>query len=699
MTASRIRRFSFLLLALVTAFLSSGDQASAALLQKPPNNLGLVGRWSFDEGTGSEASDSSGSQNNMSNFYNSPTWVGGKMGKALGLSGANDLAYGNVSGSINTLSNSFTVSLWVKLGSVSQTNKYVFGKLNNAANNNMFAIIYGYNSQKYEFFCGSGCGGGYPTLDTKISVTDTDWHNITYTYDGTTLNGYLDGQNVVSRTVSFSLTASTNQVVFGDFNTGNCCNIDASIDETRVYSRALSATEVASLYAAGATSVEKTPSRNGLVAHWAFGEGSGITAKDSSGSGNSGALANGPVWGAGKMGGGLTFDGVDDYVTVSDSDSLDLPGDFTVTLWAKRSSGVVDFILSKKSTAYTQFDGWMFYASSGTYLDFIGRNGAYIRSSYTYDNNWHFYVIKSSSGSVKTYQDMALKSSGSFYVDAGTDPLEIGKRSDLGTHSAGTMDEIRIYNRALSDDELQNIYAATAPGFRVINASRNVTGSSLDSGLVGLWSFDGADVSGTTAYDRSGSGNNGTLTNGPTPTIGKAGQGMSFDGVNDYAALPNGIASNLSGGKFTLSAWVYPTSASGLNSILKNWGSSNVGAFHFDLTGQKASIYVAQSNSTLIGPSQSASAVPLNEWSHVVAVADGSYIKVYVNGVQSGTPVSYNGTLLTSNQYTNIGAKPGDAGGADGAIPAYFSGKIDEARVYNRALSADEVKALYNLGK
>src|SRR3990167_5976240 len=55
----------------------------------------------------------------------------------------------------------------------------------------------------------------------------------------------------------------------------------------------------------------------------------------------------------------------------------------------------------------------------------------------------------------------------------------------------------------------------------------------LNSGLVGYWSFDGKDMAGNTAYDRSGQNNNGTLTNGPTRTIGKIGQGLSFDGRND----------------------------------------------------------------------------------------------------------------------------------------------------------------------
>jgi hypothetical protein len=56
----------------------------------------------------------------------------------------------------------------------------------------------------------------------------------------------------------------------------------------------------------------------------------------------------------------------------------------------------------------------------------------------------------------------------------------------------------------------------------------------VNNGLVGWWTFDGKDISGVQAYDRSGNGNRGILTSGPVRGIGKIGQGLNFDGVNDY---------------------------------------------------------------------------------------------------------------------------------------------------------------------
>jgi hypothetical protein len=79
----------------------------------------------------------------------------------------------------------------------------------------------------------------------------------------------------------------------------------------------------------------------------------------------------------------------------------------------------------------------------------------------------------------------------------------------------------------------------------------------LGSGLVGFWSFDGKDMAGVTSYDRSGNGNNGTLTNSPARTAGKIGQALRFDGVNDLVSVPD--AATLSpAGEITISSWVDP---------------------------------------------------------------------------------------------------------------------------------------------
>ena len=77
----------------------------------------------------------------------------------------------------------------------------------------------------------------------------------------------------------------------------------------------------------------------------------------------------------------------------------------------------------------------------------------------------------------------------------------------------------------------------------------------LLNGLVGWWKFD--EGSGTVAYDSSGNGNNGNLTNGPTWTTGKIGGALSFDGENDYVDVPS--IQSVNGGGVTFAVWIKPT--------------------------------------------------------------------------------------------------------------------------------------------
>jgi hypothetical protein len=92
----------------------------------------------------------------------------------------------------------------------------------------------------------------------------------------------------------------------------------------------------------------------------------------------------------------------------------------------------------------------------------------------------------------------------------------------------------------------------------------------LDQGLVGYWSFEGKTVSGTRVFDASGTGNYGTMTNGPTLVNGKLGQAMNFDGTEDstgdYVRVADAPALRLSDGEFTISAWVYARAWKSLDS-------------------------------------------------------------------------------------------------------------------------------------
>ena len=123
------------------------------------------------------------------------------------------------------------------------------------------------------------------------------------------------------------------------------------------------------------------------------------------------------------------------------------------------------------------------------------------------------------------------------------------------------------------------VFAGAYWYFKVYGSTLNAPQNDLNTnGLIGLWSFNGDDISGTTAYDRSGAGNTGTLTNGPTKTIGIAGQALSFDGSNDYVDAGN-AASVKPSFPFTVSASAKFNSLSNAPAVITSSDTGGTGQY------------------------------------------------------------------------------------------------------------------------
>jgi prepilin-type N-terminal cleavage/methylation domain-containing protein len=208
-----------------------------------------------------------------------------------------------------------------------------------------------------------------------------------------------------------------------------------------------------------------------------------------------------------------------------------------------------------------------------------------------------------------------------------------------------------------------------------------------DNSLVGYWAFD--EGTSTIAYDSSGNNATGSWAGTQTGTNGYYSAGKignwagSFDGSTDYVINNQTINTSIA----TVAAWIYlsalPTStryiagfAQGNNAVLydKDLLINSSGTIYFYVEG---------------GPT-SASAIPTNQWVYLVGVANGINDSLYINGVQVGSGI---GIAFTGYSGPDIlvGGHTGNGG--------YFSGLIDDVRIYNRALSAAEISAMYNGGK
>jgi len=213
--------------------------------------------------------------------------------------------------------------------------------------------------------------------------------------------------------------------------------------------------------------------------------------------------------------------------------------------------------------------------------------------------------------------------------------------------------------------------------------------ASLKTGLVAYWKFD--EGSGSTVSDSSGS-NNGTLVNGPTWVSGKTGSALQFDGVNDYVNFGAPSALNLGTGDFTLAAWINPASAmlSTTNRefcILGNSQSDWARGAYIEVSTWGGKAFNSYVNG--IGMNVAGLTLEAGNWYHVVLTRNSSTMKIYVNGAYTGT--RSNAAIAGNATYQDWRVGYPEPGAY------YFNGKIDEAMIYSRALSSDEVELLYTV--
>ena len=202
------------------------------------------------------------------------------------------------------------------------------------------------------------------------------------------------------------------------------------------------------------------------------------------------------------------------------------------------------------------------------------------------------------------------------------------------------------------------------------------------NGLVLAFGFN--ENSGTTVNDASGQRNNGAVSN-TAWTTGKFGQALSFNGTSSWVTVNNATSLNLSN-RMTLEVWVYPTTTSGWRTVIMREPNANyyLDSSNGSFTGAGPSAGVNNgSNQDVYG----SSSLPLNTWSHLAATWDGTTLRVYVNGAQVASKAIGQAIVATTSPL-HIG---GNSNWGE-----YFAGKIDEVRVYNRALSQAEIQADMN---
>ena len=223
------------------------------------------------------------------------------------------------------------------------------------------------------------------------------------------------------------------------------------------------------------------------------------------------------------------------------------------------------------------------------------------------------------------------------------------------------------------------ILAVISAGFLIYNHIAQAN----DSGLVGYWKMD-ENSTGATIYDSSGNGNNGTWAHG-TPnnhtTSGVVKRALTFDGSNDYVSCGT---KNMGDVDITLAMWI-KTSSADFMYVFDGWQvvSPKVQFTISVGTVNKANMYSDTSKIRI----SSTTSVNDGVWHYIVYQDTGSTMKIFVDGKEEASGNA--GSVTYNNWNWNIGRDD----------VSYFSGSIDEVKIYNRALSAAEVLQNYNASK
>ena len=233
------------------------------------------------------------------------------------------------------------------------------------------------------------------------------------------------------------------------------------------------------LTASALVSLDSSASSTGLVAYLPFDETSGIIAHDASGNGANGTLkCNGgclpiPAWTAGIVGGALNFSNAGDFVSIPDSPSLELTNHFTFAFWAwvPANSSNIAYVQKVGGAGIGQGtepgNGYLIAAGNPAnylYINLISDNARVARCStaagVVQSEVWQHFAITYDGAAIRIYVNGVENVECSATAGAGTDatPVSIGGINQRSP--AGRIDELRIYNRALSRQEILGVYQA-----------------------------------------------------------------------------------------------------------------------------------------------------------------------------------------------------------------------------------------------
>jgi hypothetical protein len=660
-----------------------------------------IAYWKFEEGSGTVANNSGtlGSAQNaaLSNMSLPATatsgWTNnGKLGKALLFDGVDDfttMGTGNDYFPLNT----FSLCSWIKtpgLGSGMTLN----GILSMTYGLTMYLDAAGKLNTRMD----DGVGG--PVVSVSGNLADNVWHQTCLTYDGTYRHMFVDGVKKSSTATTWLGVTRwpTNTVNVGQENNNYpLYKFNGTIDEVKIFNYALSSAEIAADYNQGSSVTMASAgisagagdnaakaqycipgdasTCNSPVAEWNFDEKTGTTIKDSSGNSYNGTLINGS-WTTGKTGSAILYNGTPGSATHINGPDISIATNITAEAWIYSSDYNQNGFIVSKNPVNTQWE--LFVAANNLYwrsqVDFTN-DTVYPAPSV---NTWHHIAVTQAGTLTNMYIDGALVASKTTVaIGNSAGNIEIGSYSAGGGYPfKGKIDGVKLYDYARTPAQIAFDYNRGAP--------------------VGWWKMD--ECQGNTIFDASGKGNNGTWTGatgsqtaiGTCETagtawgngkIGKFGSSLNFDTTDDVAMIAG--SSSLNNPKaITVSTWVKSNDVTQDQTLV-----SRNGPFFLRISGSRFRIALY----TGVWLFQNGT-IPLssNTWTHLTLTYDGANVKSYVNGVLDISNPKTGDMISMNNLY--FGYTP--VGGENYPL----NGQLDDVRIYNYALTKEQIANVMNEG-
>ncbi len=532
------------------------------------------------------------------------------------------------------------------------------------------------NNGEYRFLI-ENVGVNYNSATAPVPPVNT-WVHITGTYDENVIRLYYNGILVDETGFPGLLGTGIDPIVIGALQPGER-HLKGVVENIRIWNRALSETEITALLATSPEEENLAEMKNqGLVAYWSSRSQSGGVLVDLAGNRNAvhQVFTLDESYLTFKPEAGIAFDGKSTYIVIEDVKDFNVPA-FSAEVWVFFDDTHENQVMMNRGGAPNDFTFYLYDRLRFLAQDAVGYSHA--NSIVPPAQTWiHIVGTLSEDGTKRLYYNGILQAEqgGTPNPITSNNPLYLGALEPGSRHLDGQLENIRFWNKALSADEIRALLQTPPERENIEQMKAN--------GLVAYWAF--RSVEGTTVRDLTGNGHDGQMS---AFEIDKShltftpAQGIRFDGQNTFAMVEDIAAFDVD--FITIEAWLYLDPVFhdrqlGYRGIVSRGNYTD----SFSLYG--GSHYGNRIHMQISGFGDAAAPMPpAGEWIHVAGTYDENTVCLYYNGVLVDS-VSAPGIIDWPYIPLFIGSLSMTGG--------FFSGAMDYIRIWNRALSENELQQL-----